>query len=248
VTGTTPSSASRGDGADLDALATFGTPTIANALEILGMVPTEGFTDGSLQRMVGSRPFVGWALTATMVSAEPRGDDEAFVATEAYWAYVAGGRPPSVVVVQDLDPHPLGAMYGEVQGRLHRALDVAGIITSGAVRDIPELAAIGLPVIGHHQCVSHAYARFRDLDVEVTVGGLRIRPGDLLHADGHGVQRIPDSIDLGLLARTARDVEAREAELFAAADSRQGIGAFLTTWSDVRSRWPTGEQGEPGSI
>ena len=242
------SSTRRADRAALDALAGYGTPTIANALEILGMDPTEGFTDGSLTRMVGSRPFVGWALTATMVSASPRHDDEPFVATEAYWTYVAGRPAPAVVVVEDLDPNPLGAMYGEVQGRLHRSLDVAGIVSSGAVRDIPELASIGLPVIGHHLCVSHAYARFIDLDVEVTVGGLRIRPGDLLHADGHGVQRIPAGIDLDLLARTARDVEAREAELFAAADARGGIDAFLATWSDVRSRWPTGHDGEPGTI
>lgn len=232
----------------LDALAAFGTPTIANALEILGVPPTEGFTDGRLLRLSGTKPFVGWARTATMVSAAPRRDDEPFAATEAYWRYVADGPQPAVVVVQDLDPAPVGAMYGEVQGRLHRALGVAGIVTSGAVRDLPELAAIDLPTLGTRQCVSHAYARFRELDVAVTVAGLAIRPGDLLHGDGHGVQRIPPSIDLADLATTAAELEARERELFAAADAGGGIEAFLATWADVRARWPTGSPTGPGSI
>jgi regulator of RNase E activity RraA len=39
--------------------------------------------------------------------------------------------------------------------------------------------------------VSHAYAHVFDFGCPVEVGGLKIRPGDLLHGDRHGVQTVP---------------------------------------------------------
>jgi regulator of RNase E activity RraA len=39
--------------------------------------------------------------------------------------------------------------------------------------------------------VSHAYAHVFDFGSEVTVGGLKVKPGDLIHADRHGVQTVP---------------------------------------------------------
>jgi regulator of RNase E activity RraA len=67
-----------------------------------------------------------------------------------------------------------------------------------------------------------------------------ISPGDLLHADRHGVQLIPAGVDLDDLAATAALIEDLERELFAAAD-RPGstIDSFLTTWATVQDRWPS---------
>jgi 4-hydroxy-4-methyl-2-oxoglutarate aldolase len=189
----------------LDRLARFATPTISNALEILGEDPAVGFTDGTIRPLSAEGLiFVGRALTATIVTAAPRRDGETHVPTEEYWRYVASGPAPKVVVVQDLDPEPVGSMWGEVQARVHRALGVTGVVTNGAVRDLNEL-----------------------------------EPGDLVHADRHGMQLISVSIDLEQLVRVATETEARERELFDAADRADGIEAFLSTWEDVRSRWPT---------
>jgi 4-hydroxy-4-methyl-2-oxoglutarate aldolase len=46
----------------------------------------------------------------------------------------------------------------------------------------------------------------------VTVGGLSVRPGDILHGDQHGVLSIPLEIAATLAAATRR-VEAEEREL-----------------------------------
>jgi 4-hydroxy-4-methyl-2-oxoglutarate aldolase len=232
----------------LSRLATFGTPSISNALESLGQDPTVGFTDASLRLLTGAAPFVGRAVTATMVSAAPRALEEATIATETYWRYVSSHAGPLIVVVQDLDPTPIGAMFGEVQGRLHRSFGVTGIVTNGAARDLGELTTVGLPVIGSRSCVSHAHARFREIDVPVIVGGLEIRPGDLLHADRHGVQVIPAEIGLEVLAHVAGEIESLESELFAAADSGNGLDAFLSTWTEVRGRWPSPDVRADGAI
>jgi regulator of RNase E activity RraA len=42
--------------------------------------------------------------------------------------------------------------------------------------------------------VSHAYVHMVDFGTPVTIGGLEIRSGDLIHADRHGVQVIPPEI------------------------------------------------------
>lgn len=224
-----------------DRLARFGTPTIANALELLGCDPADGFTGAELALHGGQGPFVGRALTATMRSAQPSAPGEGSVATEDYWRYLAGHAGPTVAVVQDLDPEPVGAMFGEVQGRLHRALGVKGVVCSGAVRDVVELAAFDFPILASRTCVSHAHARFSAVDVPVRIAGLEIHPGDVLHADRHGVQRIPSEVDLERLAALAALIEDRERELFTAADDLASIDGFLATWHEVRSRWPTGD-------
>ena len=42
--------------------------------------------------------------------------------------------------------------------------------------------------------VSHAYAHVFDFGSPVELGGLKIRPGDLIHGDRHGFQTIPMEI------------------------------------------------------
>jgi regulator of RNase E activity RraA len=42
--------------------------------------------------------------------------------------------------------------------------------------------------------VSHAYAHIFDFGGPVKVGGLIIRPGDLVHGDRNGVQTIPSEV------------------------------------------------------
>jgi 4-hydroxy-4-methyl-2-oxoglutarate aldolase len=224
-------------------LAAFATPTIANALEVLGEDPALGFTDATIRPLSAEGSiFVGRALTATVVTATPRKAGEACIETEAYWRYV-GSRlaGPTVVVVEDLDAEPVGAMWGEVQARLHRALGVTGVVTNGAVRDLNELTMLGFPTLGSRVSVSHAHGRYREIDVPVVVGGVEVRPGDLVHADRHGLQLIPHYIDREALIRVATEMEARERELFDAADRADGIDSFLSTWANVRARWPTAE-------
>jgi regulator of RNase E activity RraA len=60
--------------------------------------------------------------------------------------------------------------------------------------------------------VSHAYVRVESAGQPVTVGGLRVSPGDLIHADQHGVLLIPREIAAELPA-AAEQVIATEQNL-----------------------------------
>jgi regulator of RNase E activity RraA len=97
-----------------------------------------------------------------------------------------------VVVLEDRDhPAGAGAFLGEVNGSLLAALGVKGVITNGRVRDAGELRELGYAVYAAGLCVARAYMRLTDVGTEVTVAGLTVVPGDLLHGDEHGILQIP---------------------------------------------------------
>lgn len=174
----------------IESLADWDTPALSNALDTLRLRPNHtGHSDGSLQRITGAAPMAGRAVTARMVAREP-GDDG--IPVSRLHQAIAETDGPVVVVLEDRDdPAGAGAFLGEVNGSLLAALHVRGVITNGRVRDIPELRGLGYAVYAAGLCVARSYMRLTDVGTEVTVAGLTIRPGDLLHADEHGVLQIP---------------------------------------------------------
>lgn len=188
-------------------LADWDTPALSNALRRTEIgADGQAYTDGSLRHVAGGR-FVGTAVTATMRAAAP-GEDSVPVA-ELHRAVLAA-EGPVVVVVQDLDEVPgAGAFLGEVNGTLLAALEIAGFVTNGRVRDEQDLRELGFAVHAAGLCVARAHMRLTAIGVPVRVGGLDVEPGDLLHGDQHGVLRIPHAVAdrLPALAEEIRDEE-----------------------------------------
>ena len=101
---------------------------------------------------------------------------------------------PRMAVFQDLDDPPRAATYGEVMVTTFKAFGFAGLITSGAARDIEQVDRLQFPCWASSVIVSHGYCRFPEVGIPVQVGGLHIKPGDLLHADANGIVNIPHEI------------------------------------------------------
>jgi regulator of RNase E activity RraA len=80
-----------------------------------------------------------------------------------------------------------------------------GVVTDGAVRDLPAVRALRFPMFACHVSVSHAYVHMVDFGSPVEICGLKIHSGDLLYGDCHGVLSIPHEI--------ADEVTAKAAEL-----------------------------------
>jgi regulator of RNase E activity RraA len=104
---------------------------------------------------------------------------------------IAASPGPAVVVFQDLDDPCVAATFGEVMCTTYRAFGCAGLITSGAGRDLDQVEALGFPCFTNGTICSHGYSQIAQLDVPVRVGGVTINPGDLLHGDRNGVTSIP---------------------------------------------------------
>jgi 4-hydroxy-4-methyl-2-oxoglutarate aldolase len=183
----------------IESLADWDTPALSNALDTLQLRRhNTGFSDGSIQRITGAAPMAGRAVTARMAAREP-GDG---IPVSRLHQAIAETDGPVVVVLEDRDdPAGAGAFLGEVNGSLLAALHVKGVITNGRVRDVAELRGFGYAVYAAGLCVARAYMRLIDVGAEVTVAGLSVRPGDLLHADEHGVLQIPAEALPGLIGR-----------------------------------------------
>lgn len=178
------------DATHFEALGEWDTPALSNALDSLGLRPrNSGYSDGSLMRITGAGVMVGTAVTARMVARDPGGDG---IPAALLHGEIAAAEGPVVVVVEDSDEPPgAGAFLGEVNGSLLAALNVRGVVTNGRVRDISELRELGYPVYARGLCVSRSYMRLVEVGGVVTVGGVTVHPGDVLHADEHGILQIP---------------------------------------------------------
>ena len=182
----------------LDELRKLDTPTVCNALEIVA--PERRGYGYTVQQLVCVRPqlppMVGYARTATIRSMHPAGRTGAAAAKhiDAYYEYMGQGAGPRIVVIQDLDDiRGYGSFWGEVNSNLHKGLGALGVITDGSVRDVPDLA-VDFQVLAGSILPSHAYVHVVDYGSEVHVSGMRVRDGDLIHADQHGAVVIPHAV------------------------------------------------------
>jgi regulator of RNase E activity RraA len=146
------------------------------------------------------------------MASKPGGDDVEGM-DQKLWKHVLSIPEPRVVVVQDIDDPPcIGSLWGEVNGTIHKALGCAGTITNGGVRDLDEVRDMGFHFFASCVIPSHAYVHVVDVGKAVSIGGLTIHPGDLIHADQHGVITIPHEIARDVAAR-AREVEDKERKI-----------------------------------
>ena len=194
----------------LDALRRYDSPTLSNAVEAFDVRSRdEGFASMEIQCLFPELgPMVGYAATATI---RARGRGEGDSDHSPLWALVRSLPGPRVVVVQDLDDPPAhGALWGEVQSSIYKALGCVGTVTDGCVRDLKEVREMGFQFFARGPGVSHAYVRLESVGEPVSVGGLTVRPGDLVHADQHGVLLIPLEIAAELPAAADRIIEREQ--------------------------------------
>jgi len=170
------------------------TCTVSNAIERLNVrLRNEGFVAGALRcRFQNFDPLLGYAATGRIRSASPPMSGRCYYDRMDFWEYLATLPEPRVMVLEDVDHVPgLGAFVGEVHANIGLALNCVGYVTNGAVRDLPAVKALGFHLFSGTVSVSHAYAHLIEFGEPVTIGGLKIAPGDLIHGDCHGVQAIP---------------------------------------------------------
>lgn len=191
--------------------------TVANAIETFDVrLRNTGFANSSVRCMFTEfPPMAGYAATARIRTSEPPMEGHSYHERTDWWEHIQSIPEPRIVVVEDIDSHPgLGSFVGEVHANIFRALGCAGLVTNGAVRDLPAVWACGFPLFAGCVSVSHSYAHIFDFGGTVEVGRLKIQPGDLIHGDRHGVQTVPREIAAKILP-VAEELLAKEQQLIA---------------------------------
>jgi 4-hydroxy-4-methyl-2-oxoglutarate aldolase len=181
----------------LDALREFDTCVVADAVERFNVrLRNTGFTDGRIRCMFPDElPTAGYAVTARLSSGEPPMKGGTFHVRTELWKIIAAAPPPRILVLEDMDDPPgRGAFIGDVHAAILKALGCVAYVTNGAVRELPGVRASGIQLFAGSLAVSHAYAHIFDAGAALTVAGMDVRNGDLLHGDQHGVLTIPEAV------------------------------------------------------
>jgi 4-hydroxy-4-methyl-2-oxoglutarate aldolase len=136
-----------------------------------------GYVDVDLQRIVPGSRAAGPARTVLCAQ-----DDNLMV-----HAVMAEAQPGEVLVLTMPEPRPV-ALVGDLLATQAQAAGVAAILIDAAVRDVEELAQMGLPIWARWVRVKGALkAKAGSINVTVSVGAAHIRPGDILVLDADGV-------------------------------------------------------------
>ncbi|HVO46412.1 MAG TPA: RraA family protein [Steroidobacteraceae bacterium] len=203
--------------AALQALRRLDACTLANTIETFNArLRNEGFVDGTVRSLFPEfAPMLGYAATVKIRGSAPPTTDGPYPDRTDWWDYIESLPAPRVVVVEDTASKPgLCSLVGEVHMSILRALHCVGVVTNGAVRDVPSARSAGFHYFAGNVSVSHGYVHIVDFGQAVRIGGLSIRSGELLHGDLHGVQSIPAAIAARIPAAAARIV-ARDQALIA---------------------------------
>ncbi|WP_240974321.1 RraA family protein [Crystallibacter degradans] len=160
----------------LERLRSVSFPTLGHFLE-------EGFCSSEIRTIVPGARMVGVASTARIPDADAVAVNHALLRLQ-----------PGEVLVLDMDGDRQHAPVGAVTGAAARARGAAGILVDGPVTDVVELNDANdggaLPVFarGTTCCTTKRHASGRaEFGVPVSVGGVTVRPGDLVLGDDNGV-------------------------------------------------------------
>lgn len=190
----------------LDALRQIDSPTVSNAVERFGVRPrVDGFAGWELRCAfpeLGST--VGYAVTCTADSTtETRKDDRGLL---RLWAAIEAAPKPAVIVIKDIGPERSRSCHmGEVMATTAKALGAIGCISDGGLRDVVEVHALGgFQYFCPGFVVSHGNPIICDIGVTVSVAGMTVEPGALLHGDINGILVVPDAIASRVAEEAAR--------------------------------------------
>lgn len=219
----------------LDLLRQVDTPTVCNAIEVAeGKRGFNAFTRGT---MLASAPeagaMVGYARTARISALAPPTEPPEVIKARRmdYYRHMASGPRPAVTVVEDVDfPDCIGAYWGEINTTVHKGFGISGALTNGVMRDLGDLPE-GFPVIAGSIGPSHGFVHVKEIATPVTVFGLQIRDGDLVHADRHGALVIPPAVLPHLEGAIRKLLETEKLVLDPAREEGFDFEAFETAWS-----------------
>ena len=216
----------------------YDTPTMCNAMDvILGTRSATGFTKSSMVTAQNStQPIVGFAKTAKIRASSPPliSQKEINDIRMEYYEYIVKDEKDPLVVIEDTDfPNCIGAFWGELNVAVHKGLKIKGTVTNGLLRDLGMLDP-GYQVVAGGIGPSHAFVHITELDTNVNILGLEIKPGDFIHADQHGAMAVPkkylDALPHALELVVKKEVPILEAARQKDFNIEKLKKAFQTSW------------------
>ena len=200
-------------------LRNFDTPSITNVVATYPDSPLclglynpwseNWYTDTSIRCMypeLGRR--VGYAVTCVYGLPDPNFSRLSFVdVLDA----LEGSPQPTVLVIQQRFPRRLRGKVGLAGGNMvsaMRALGCLGLISNGPSRDLDEVREMDFQYMLSGVTAGHGAMAVQAVNVPVSVGGMDVAPGELIHMDENGACKFPAD----KLAQVLENVRALQKE------------------------------------
>jgi regulator of RNase E activity RraA len=203
-------------------LGALATPTLANALDDVAF---EGVMAGVAQVVPGTR-CAGRAVTVRQVAGR-RGD---FASDDFKVGQMIDAAAPGDVLVIDNGGQCVST-FGGLATLAAKTKGVAGLVADGGVRDREEMIEHRFPVFARHVTPLTGRTRLAVTGINETVGcgGVRVRPGDVIVADGSGIVCIPAELAervAELATRYAGDDREAAAEIAKGLPFREAMAKY----------------------
>jgi regulator of RNase E activity RraA len=139
--------------------------------------------------------------------------------------------------LDDLKPHeiylntgssPRNALWGELMSIRARKLRSGGAVLNGYVRDTKAILALGFPAFSWGSYGQDSAPRYKVVDyrVPVEIGGVRVRPGDILFGDIDGVCAIPTEAANEVFTKALEKVRGEKLGRKALEEGSSAVSAF----------------------
>jgi len=204
----------------IDELKKFDTATISNSIEKFKVRDdTTGYSSMELKCLTPeNKPMVGYAITATVDTTTPGPIKSRYEKLAELYGLIYKKDGPSVIVIKHVGSNRLrSCCFGDMSSKAAQRLGAAGLVTDCGIRDLGGIKkrAKDFCVFASGIVPSHGYGNFIEIGVTVSIFGLIIKPGDLLHGDENGLIKIPeDKIEIMKILEEAKNIIKQEKEIF----------------------------------
>jgi regulator of RNase E activity RraA len=140
-------------------------------------------------------------------------------------------RDSIVLVAADADID--AALWGGLMSTRAQARGARGAIVNGGVRDIEQITRLGFPVFGEYRCVKDIRRRgyMAEFGVEIEIGGVHVKPNDIIFGDANGVVVIPSQHEKQIFSELYKSFDGEkktEAGLHSGRSAQELFGEFQT--------------------
>lgn len=208
----------------IDQLRQYSSPTIADAIELFKIrSPIDGYMGGDIRCFFPElEPMVGYAVTVVLDN-RTKERVQSREAQKRYFEAIWNSPKPAVLVIKSLGQPPThGLVSGGGLAHAAKALGAIGLVSDGAVRDIAAIRGLsGFHVFAPGSVASHglgAIGGISSVGEPVTISGVLVHSGDILHGDESGVVLVPPEIAADVPAR-AHEVSNADADTTALLNS-----------------------------
>jgi regulator of RNase E activity RraA len=226
------------DPARVAELAGYSTPTVLNGLKRLGVHPADLQTmDRMAVRCMSPSLGVraGFAATRKLATRrqgsapDPARDRE----LNARMDHIIGLLPrPRILVAENVgDWAGPVCIWGEVTAHINLAMACTAGITNGPVRDLPEMEQLGFQAFAGGPGPGGGFVDLLEVGEPVVVGGVRVETGDLIHADQHGVLKVPLGLAAALVPAIREVIAVERRVIDACRSPGYSAGAVAAAWA-----------------